>query len=403
MLGSVSHRALLVVTPWRCSCYGGGTRLVADHPKRGPRGCGELQPNLPHCSSVLLCWAYISPLYDYGFGERPRGASSVCMRSTDSTYRVSSVSRKYIFMWEWSCLWVPFQILCETSEPCGAAHQPVQWGISGEPWHARCSPSYPHPRYWVVLVQMLLLLWLHFPTCAMQRVVQPSSVKHTEIKEWRVLYNCRVSLFTHALVGWKALYETQRMNYYYISFQLFIAGIPPSSFPATSEAACTDSPCSTRGSRGRSSGLVSLPGCPPSMKLHASSGGTQPTCNESPATRPDHVYLSALQERSLTGYLAWRKGAEQTTSLHRMTPAGPLTTPSGWKSSEESSFLPRSPSEEASVPRVPLTQKTARHGPTQCAQHSCNHPSSPPRNAFSSWFLAGGDFSPWFQKPHGPT
>lgn len=46
-------------------------------PREDRGGCGELQPNLPHRSSVLLCWAYISPLYDYRFGERPRGTSSV--------------------------------------------------------------------------------------------------------------------------------------------------------------------------------------------------------------------------------------------------------------------------------------------------------------------------------------
>lgn len=70
-----------------------------------------------------------------------------------------------------------------------------------------------------------------------------------------------------------------------------------------------------------------------------SSGSAQPACSEPSAAHPDPLCLSALQERSLTGYLAWRKGAEQTTSLHRMTPAGPLTTPSGWQSSKESSFL----------------------------------------------------------------
>lgn len=171
-----------------------------------------------------------------------------------------AVSGRCVFTRDWSCLRVPCQFLSETDQPCGAAHQPMQWGVSGEPWYTWYSLSYPHPRCWGILVQMLLLLWLHFPTCAVQRAVLPSSVKHTEMKGWRVLYNCKVSLFTHALVGWKALYETQRMNYYYISFQLFITGIPPSSSPATSEALCPNGPWGMKGSRGWSSGLVSQPG-----------------------------------------------------------------------------------------------------------------------------------------------
>lgn len=159
-------------------------------------------------------------------------------------------------------------------------------------------------------------------------------------------------------------------------------------------------PWGRRGWRGRSSGLVPRPGRLPSVRLcgwDVSSGSAHSACHEPPAAHPDPFCLSALQERSLTGYLAWRKGAEQTMSLHRMTPAGPLTTPSGWKSSKESSFLSWSPSKEASVPRVPLTQKTAHHGSTQCAQHSCDHPSSPLGTLFPLGFLLGGIFHPSFK------
>lgn len=139
-------------------------------------------------------------LYDYGFGERPRGASSVCMHSLDSTYRVRSVSGRCV--------------LCEsgagsrchpsfsvTDQPCGAAHQPMQWGASGDSQRAQCSSSHPITgavRSWC---KCFSFTWLHFPACAMQRGVHPRSAKHTEIKGWRVLHNCKVSLFNHALVG----------------------------------------------------------------------------------------------------------------------------------------------------------------------------------------------------------
>lgn len=58
-----------------------------------------------------------------------------------------------------------------------------------------------------------------------------------------------------------------RMNCNYISFQLFITGISPSSSPATLEAACPNGPWGRRGRRGWSSGLVPRPGCLPSMRL----------------------------------------------------------------------------------------------------------------------------------------
>lgn len=58
-----------------------------------------------------------------------------------------------------------------------------------------------------------------------------------------------------------------RMNYNYISFQLFITGILPSSSPATLEAACPTGPWGTRGRRGWSSGLVPRPGCLPTVRL----------------------------------------------------------------------------------------------------------------------------------------
>lgn len=86
--------------------------------------------------------------------------------------------------------------------------------------------------------------------------------KHT--KQWVYLPVAPRKTETQELITARVLL---RMNYNYISFHLFITGIPSSSTPAALEAVCPDGPWGTRGRRGWSGGLVPQPGCLPTVRL----------------------------------------------------------------------------------------------------------------------------------------
>lgn len=86
--------------------------------------------------------------------------------------------------------------------------------------------------------------------------------------QWDLLHNREVLLFTRGLVGWNELYKTQRMDYYYINLQLFIAGISASPVPATSLRGQHHIPMALA-ARGRAKveavGLCELRQCPPHL------------------------------------------------------------------------------------------------------------------------------------------
>lgn len=72
MVGSVSNHALLVVTPWCCSCCGGGTGLVADCPKTEDQGDWGNSSLTSLVAALFCCVEHASVLcmaVDLGKGE----------------------------------------------------------------------------------------------------------------------------------------------------------------------------------------------------------------------------------------------------------------------------------------------------------------------------------------------